>query len=69
MDLISFYDKALSDVATSPIGRNMLLSLLAHLNTEIVDEHRFDDGADYVQECGLNDKQCEAVAYGVHHVI
>jgi DNA replication ATP-dependent helicase Dna2 len=66
MDLTSFYDKALLDVATSPIGRNTLLPLLAHkLNTSIVDENRFDDAADYAQECGLNDKQCEAAAYGV----
>ncbi|WP_252856640.1 hypothetical protein [Photobacterium kishitanii] len=41
MDLTSFYDKALSDVATSPIGRNTLLPLLAHkLNTDLVDEDR-----------------------------
>ncbi|MUK51538.1 DEAD/DEAH box helicase [Aliivibrio fischeri] len=66
MDLTSFYDKALLDVATSSIGRNTLLPLLAHkLNTSIVDENRFDDAADYAQECGLNDKQCEAAAYGV----
>lgn len=66
MDLTSFYDKALSDVATSSVGRNTLLPLLAHkLNTDLVDEDRFDDAADYAQECGLNDKQCEAAAYGV----
>ena len=66
MDLTSFYDKALEDVATSAIGRNTLLPLLAHsLNTDLVDEDRFDDAADYAQECGLNDKQCEAAAYGV----
>ncbi|NOJ26098.1 DEAD/DEAH box helicase [Vibrio coralliilyticus] len=66
MDLTSFYDKALSDVATSNVGRSILLPLLNHqLDTDLVDEELFDTSGDYAQENGLNEKQCEAVSYGV----
>lgn len=66
MDLTSFYEKALSDVATSKIGREVLLPLLNNqLNTDVLDHDRFDDVANDAQDLGLNEKQCEAVGLGV----
>ncbi|WP_157937564.1 AAA domain-containing protein, partial [Vibrio splendidus] len=66
MDLKPFYDKALADVATSKVGRDVLLPMLSgHLNTETIYDEDFDDAADYAESRGLNEKQSEAVGLGV----
>ena len=66
MDMRSFYDKALEDIATSNIGRTTLLPLLAgQLDTNAIFADDFDDAADYAESQELNDKQCEAVGVGV----
>lgn len=66
MDLKPFYDKALADVATSKIGRDVLLPMLSgHLNTEAIYDEDFDDAADYAESRGLNEKQSDAVGLGV----
>ncbi|MFS1430279.1 DEAD/DEAH box helicase, partial [Vibrio splendidus] len=66
MDLKPFYDKALADVATSKVGRDVLLPMLSgHLNTETIYDEDFDDAADYAESRGLNEKQSEAVGIGV----
>ena len=65
MDLKPFYDKALADVATSKVGRDVLLPMLSgHLNTEVIYDDDFDDAADYAESRGLNEKQCDAVGLG-----
>lgn len=66
MDLKPFYDKALVDVATSKIGREVLLPLLSgQLNTGTIYADDFDDAADYAESRGLNEKQSDAVGLGV----
>ncbi|MGF1731228.1 DEAD/DEAH box helicase [Photobacterium kasasachensis] len=66
MDLKPFYDKALDDVATSKVGRDILLPMLAgQLNTEFIYEDDFDDAANYAELRGLNEEQSEAVGIGV----
>ncbi|MGL6117512.1 DEAD/DEAH box helicase [Plesiomonas sp.] len=66
MDLKPFYDKAFADIATSRVGRDILLPMLSgHLNTEVIYDDDFDEAADYAESRGLNEKQSEAAGLGV----
>ena len=66
MDLRAFYDKALDEIAESKVGREIILPLIANqLNTDFIDENRYDYAADYAEEHGLNDQQSDAVGKGV----
>lgn len=66
MDLRSFYDKALDEIAESNSGRKIILPLIANqLNTGFIDEDRYDYAADYAETRNLNDQQSDAVGKGV----
>lgn len=66
MDLKSFYDKALDDVANSRLGKKVLLPLLAgEFGTDCVYDDNYDDAANVAQSEGFNEQQIEAVGMGV----
>lgn len=66
MDLTSFYNKALDDIAASPIGREVVLPMLSgQLDTGVIFEDNYDDAADRAEAAGFNDQQIDAVGKGV----
>ena len=66
MDLKSFYDKALNEVADSRIGQEVVLPLLAdQINTGFIFEENYDDAADRAEAEGFNEQQIDAVGKGV----
>lgn len=70
IDLTSYYEKALADIASSQIGREIILPLLT---TELeigFDERDFADAEQIALAEGCNAKQAEAVgmAYGAEQI-
>ena len=66
MDLKSFHDKALNEVADSRIGQEVVLPLLAdQINTSFIYESNYDDAADRAEAAGFNEQQIDAVGKGV----
>ncbi|MES2675660.1 MAG: AAA domain-containing protein [Pseudomonadota bacterium] len=66
MDLRGYFDKALDDIASSTIGHEIILPLLAgQLNINLSSPHEYDAAAHFAASRGLNDHQIEAVGNGV----
>ena len=70
IDLTSYYDKALADIASSQIGREIVLPLLAGEMEIGFDERDVADGERIALAEGCNAKQAEAVgmAYGAEQI-
>ncbi|MBV1881041.1 MAG: AAA family ATPase [Pseudomonadales bacterium] len=66
MDLKPFFDTALSDIASSKIGMEVILPLLGgQLDAGHIYADNYDDAADYAEEQGLNEDQIDATGKGV----
>lgn len=70
IDLTSYYEKALADIASSQIGREIILPLLADDLKIGFDERDFADAEQIALAEGCNAKQAEAVgmAYGAEQI-
>ncbi len=66
MDLTPFFDKALTEIAASSIGKEIILPLLAgQLDVGFCYMDNYDSAADLAESMGFNEGQQEAVGYGV----
>lgn len=66
MDLTPFFHQALDDIATSSIGREIILPMLAgQLNTDFCYPEDFDNAAASAEQQNFNEAQQNAVGYGV----
>ncbi len=66
MDQRHFFEKAFDDLASTPIGTDVVLPLLAgRLDASYIYPDNYDKAADIAEERGLNDSQIDAVGKGV----
>jgi len=66
MDLKSFYVQSLDEIATSSVGRDIILPLfMGQLDVGSVDESLYDSISIVAEEAGFNEDQQEAVSLGV----
>ncbi len=64
IDLTAFYERALNEIATSHVGRQLVLPLLSNRLLIEFDEREMEEAIEIARAAGCNEKQAEAVGWG-----